>query len=73
MATLTCYLNDADYRSLRLASMQGKFSDNFVRSEGGDVTFKTSDPHKLCRDLDGVIDAGATTWHDVFGILPSFA
>lgn len=69
---LRCYLNNEDYKALRLASMSGKVNADFTRSSGGDVEFKTKDPHKLCRDLNRVIDPGAVTWHEIFDLPYTF-
>ena len=60
----------SDYKKLRQASMRGKFSHNFSRDASGNITFKTTNPRKLARDLENIVDFGATSAFDVLDISP---
>lgn len=68
----TANFSSEDYKALRLAGMKGQLTANFIHSEGGDVTFTTNKPHQLCQQLSKIIDAGASSWHEIFDITPVF-
>lgn len=68
----TVALNDTEYKTLRRAKMRGDFSHPYKTVEvspgHNNVTFKTSDPKKLARDLEKIIDAGETSWAEILNI-----
>lgn len=66
--TLTVNLSPADYDRLRKANMRGEVDASFTSTDGGDVTFRTKNARKLCKQLESIIDPGATSWADIFDI-----
>ena len=69
----TSYVSDEEYQEIRKASMRGLITADFERDAlNGEVTFYTDDPRKLARQLEKVIDFGATSANDVFGLPPTY-
>jgi hypothetical protein len=57
-------LNDQEYRTIRQASMRGKFNHDFSQVNG--VTkINTNAPNTLGKDLENLLDSGETSWYEI--------
>lgn len=66
--TYRANIDDKEYQMIRKASMRGNFDHKFSRKTNGDVTFSSRNPQKLVRDLEKLIDSGASSWYEILGI-----
>lgn len=60
-------LTDKEYQILRKASMRGKFNHKFERN-GSSVKIRTQRPKALVKDLESLIDSGASSWYEILGV-----
>jgi len=67
MTKLAATFTDAEYQAIRLAAMQGRLSASFKRV-GDQVVFHATEPKLFCRQLENVVDFGATSATEVFGL-----
>ena len=66
MRKFTINLSDADYAAFKTSRATRLYQHE--RSAGGDVAIWSSNPRQLCRDLEAVIDFGATSAAEVLGV-----
>ena len=66
--TFHANIGNKDYQKIRSASMRGNFNHKFSRKTNGDVAFNTKNPVTLTKDLEKLIDSGASSWSDILDI-----
>lgn len=67
----TAYFDRDDYAAIRNASMRGRLGVTFRRAANGEVTFHIRDRSqfvKTCRQLEAIVDFGATSAAEVLGL-----
>lgn len=73
---LTSYFEPIEWPRIWAAAREGRLSKASVlhlNREAGEIGFETNDPYGLCSQLEAVVDFGATTAIDVFGLAPRWA
>jgi len=69
MAVYRVTMSEADYQTIRYASMRGGFDHEFSRDNRNEVRFKTRNPKLLGRELEAILDSGETSWFEILGIV----
>lgn len=61
------HITEQEYQDLRQASMRGKLEADFEMINST-VRFTTRNPKRLCEELQRIIDAGETSWYEIFDV-----